>query len=74
MTFGKYLKEARINKGLTQKDISESLRWSSSQMISEVERGSVYLSKDSLKKVCKVLDLDFDTTLRRMVFEKYDIK
>lgn len=74
MTFGKYLKEARINKGLTQKDISESLRWSSSQMISEVERGSVYLSKDSLKKVCRILDLDFDTALRRMVFEKYDIK
>lgn len=74
MTFGKYLKEARVSRDLTQKELSDSLGWTSSQMISEVERGSVYLSRDSLKKVCKKLDLDFDSTLRRMVFEKYDIK
>jgi transcriptional regulator with XRE-family HTH domain len=73
MTFGKHLKQARLNLDLTQKQISDKLGWTSSQMISEVERGSVYLSPDSLKKVCKILGLDYKETLRKMVCEKYDI-
>jgi transcriptional regulator with XRE-family HTH domain len=73
MTFGKQLKQARLNLDLTQKQISDKLGWTSSQMISEVERGSVYLSPESLKKVCKILNLDYKETLKTMVCEKYGI-
>lgn len=73
MSFAKLMKSSRKKLNLTQKDISEKLGLSSSQMVSVVERGECYYSADKLRKVCSILDLNYNKTVKVMVSEKYGI-
>jgi transcriptional regulator with XRE-family HTH domain len=52
--FSKYLKQSRVNAGLSQKQVSEKLGYSSSQFISNWERG---LSAPPAKAVKKLAEL-----------------
>jgi len=51
---GKYLYEKRIKAGLSQKDVSDKLGYTSPQFISNYERG---LCSPPLKKLKKIADL-----------------
>jgi len=51
---GKYLYEKRIKAGLSQKDVSDKLGYSSPQFISNYERG---LCSPPLKKLKKIAEL-----------------
>ena len=52
--FGSFLKTRRLKKNLTQKEVSEVLRYDSAQFLSNVERGVCSLP---LAKIPVVMDL-----------------
>jgi transcriptional regulator with XRE-family HTH domain len=55
---GNFLAQARQKKNLTQKEVSETLRFESGQYISNVERGRCPLPRKTLVKLVKIYELD----------------
>jgi transcriptional regulator with XRE-family HTH domain len=59
MTFGKKLKQLRIEKGLTQQQLAERLGYVTNSYISDVERGHFIPSRDKLKRIARALGVPF---------------
>ena len=59
MTFGKYLKRIRKEAGLTQKEISIILGYTSPQFVSNAERDVSFLPIKDLKKLCKAYKCEY---------------
>jgi transcriptional regulator with XRE-family HTH domain len=56
----KLLKEARTRAGISQLDLALKLGLTSSQYISNIERGLNGISRESAKKAAKILGVPFD--------------
>ena len=69
-SFGQYLKQARISAGYTQADIAKLLEYSSSQFISNVERGISSPPFKLLKVFSEVYKLDPDVLLEEYIKHK----
>ncbi|MEK6553813.1 MAG: helix-turn-helix transcriptional regulator [Bdellovibrionota bacterium] len=80
-----YLKEARIKKGLTQGEIAKHLGLTSSQYISNIERGLCPASLETIQvliqlydlKTSKVMDIliaDYRKTLEKKFVKKTKTK
>lgn len=54
MTLGQFLKKARENAGLTQKQVADKLGYSSAQFISNFENDRASLPLGVAKKFCKI--------------------
>jgi transcriptional regulator with XRE-family HTH domain len=59
MTFGKKLKQLRIEKGLTQQQLAERLGYVTNSYISDVEKGHFIPSRDKLKRIARALGVPF---------------
>lgn len=57
---GKYIKEARKERGLLQTDLSNKLGWATAQYISNIERGTCSFPLKKLKLLSKILKCDID--------------
>lgn len=55
---GKYLKEKRIAKGLSQHQVAAKLGYGSSQFVSNVERGMCGFPLVKLRKLVDIYELD----------------
>lgn len=55
--FGRILRRHRLAKGLTQRQVSHALQWSSAQYISNIERGVAYPPLDTLPILSKMLGM-----------------
>lgn len=55
-TIGKFLKNARNLQGLTQKQLADTMGYSSAQYISNIERGKCDVSINVLIKLASTLD------------------
>jgi transcriptional regulator with XRE-family HTH domain len=55
ISIGEYIKERRIEKGLTQADLSKSLGYTSAQFISNIERETAQPPLKSLKTLMRIL-------------------
>jgi transcriptional regulator with XRE-family HTH domain len=55
-----FLRDARIKKGLTQKELAKKFKWDSAQFVSNWERGLARPPIKVAKKLCKILDIDED--------------
>lgn len=55
---GEFIRKKRVEKGLTQTQVSKALGYSSSQFISNIERGLASPPFKALKKLMGILDLD----------------
>lgn len=71
-TLNTYLKERRMELGLTQKQVSDALGFSSSQMISNYERGLCMVPLASMRKLCKLLEIDREYLKRRLLLNYKD--
>lgn len=58
MILGNYLREAREAKGLTQIEVAKRLGYSTSQFVSNWERGMCSPAENKMKKLIKMLGLD----------------
>lgn len=67
---GKYLRQARIEKGLTQKDLSEIMGYTSPQFISNIERGLCSPPLDCLREIIKNCDADINIVLEIIIEEQ----
>ncbi len=71
MTFGEALKKYRIENGLTQKELSDKLGHSTSQLISNLERSVAHPSVDMAIKIGKYVKLPM--TLLHDIFLKKEV-
>ena len=75
--FSQYLKQGRIQAGLSQKDVSEKLGYTSSQFISNWERGLSNPPPKAVKKLAalyhvsleELLDLLLQDTLQQVTLD-----
>jgi len=58
MNVSQYLKNCRLAAGLTQKYVAKKFRWTSSQYVSNWERGLSSPPLRRLKKLCKLINAD----------------
>lgn len=58
-----YLKEMRMKKGLTQREVSQILGYGSSQYLSNIERGQCPPSIDALAELASLYRLDINRTI-----------
>lgn len=68
--FGAYLAAARRKRGLTQKELSDHLGYSSAQFISNFERGIATPPLKKLPKIIKKLNLDTKEVVNFMMQER----
>lgn len=67
---GAMLKKARTKKGLTQKELSEKLGYTTSQFISVLERSKASIPLNRVKDFCRILDLQ-EINVKRELFKDY---
>ena len=67
-SLGIYFRDKRIERGLTQGDVAGHLGYSSSQFVSNWERGLARPPVAAVKKLNKLLDLDVDKLLDLLLF------
>lgn len=67
---GKYLKEKRLTKGLSQHQVAAKLGYGSSQFVSNVERGMCGFPLVKLRKLVDIYDLDAEF-LANMIVEDH---
>lgn len=67
--FGKFLKRARLNAGLTQKNVSDTLGYSSAQFISNFERGIALPPIKKMKMIIKMYRLGTKDVVKRLTRE-----
>lgn len=58
-SLGAYLKEARLISGLEQTDVSEAMKYSTSQHVSNVECDKSIPGPDLLKKMAELYKLNY---------------
>jgi transcriptional regulator with XRE-family HTH domain len=56
--FSKYLKDMRIKKGVSQRELAELLGYTSGQFVSNYERGMCPVPLDKVKDLIGILNLD----------------
>lgn len=61
--FGRYLADKRTAAGLTQRQVADTLGYSSAQFISNFERGIATPPLPKLKKLISIYKMSLDTTL-----------
>ena len=59
MNFGQKLRQLRIQKGLTQRQLAKRLGYKTNSYISDVESGHFIPSRKKLKKIAKALGVSF---------------
>jgi len=57
MGFGDKIRQARLQKGLLQTDITKVLGYETDSYVSDVERGKFIPQPDKLEKIAEVLDI-----------------
>lgn len=67
---GKIIREARINKEITQKDLSIDLGFASHQYISNIERGITTMSADNLGRICAILEIP-SNYIQKLLVDEY---
>jgi transcriptional regulator with XRE-family HTH domain len=60
---GNYFRDKRLERGMTQEEISRFLGYNSKQIVSNWERGICNPPMDIIGKLIKVLDLDSEEVL-----------
>ena len=55
---GKFLKEKRIEAGLSQKEVSDKMGWKTYQMVSNNERGMSNPPMKSISKLAKLYKIE----------------
>lgn len=58
MTVGIFLRHARVDAGLTQKQMAEKLKLKNGQAISNIERGLSPLPPKHLKKIARLVKVE----------------
>lgn len=65
--FGKYLREYRLDVGLSQGDVAKKLKYGSAQFVSNWERGLARPAEKDLKKIVNMFMLDRNEVKRHWV-------
>jgi len=58
MNLSNYIKQRRIDKGLTQAEVAKVLGYKNAQFVSNIERGVAGPPPKHIRKLIKLLDLD----------------
>lgn len=66
---GIIVREARIKKEITQRELSLDLGFTSTQYISNLERGITTMSAENLGKICTILDIPANIIQKLLVDE-----
>lgn len=66
---GIIIRDARQKKEITQKELSLDLGFTSTQYISNLERGITTMSADNLGKICSILEIPADYIQKLLVDE-----
>jgi transcriptional regulator with XRE-family HTH domain len=77
MNFSSWLREKRVEAGLSQLQVAEKLGYTTCQFISNFERGKSMPAAESLKELAKLYKLNQDEFLKSFVdsqLEKYKSK
>lgn len=75
VTFGQFLRDARLKCEMSQKELASAMHFQSSQIVSNWERGVQAAPISRAKKLAKILHLKTDTLKRFYVgIEKERIK
>lgn len=61
---GLFLKRQRLKSGLTQKNISDAFHLSSTQFVSNWERGCCLPPMEYLPQLCKILNIDKELLIK----------
>lgn len=75
MNVNSFLKQKRIDAGLSQGELASQLGYTSPQFVSNWERGLSLPPKGSMKKVCKILKLDYAAFVEdyvRLLLKRYE--
>ena len=64
--FQRFLIEKRLNAGFSQKELAETLGWTSGQYVSNIERGLSAFPEDKMKRLSKVLKVPLPKLIRIM--------
>lgn len=70
MTFGTWIKEARKAAGLSQRDISKKLGYTSPQFVSNWERSYSHPPKYAVIKLSKALGVDVNAIKEKIYADK----
>lgn len=73
MALGKFLKEARIQKGLSQKKVSVFLGYTTPQFVSTIERGKAAPPLSVVKKLTLLYEADIRDVLNLFQENNYRI-
>ena len=57
MTIGERIKQKRIEKGLSQRDLAKRMQYSNHSTIGKIERGQVDLSQSRIEEFAEVLNV-----------------
>lgn len=68
-TFAQYLKDSRITAGLSQRDVSEKLGYTTSQFVSNWERGLSTPPTKAVKKLAELYNLKIEEFLDLLLQE-----
>lgn len=69
-TPGEYFKNARLNAGLTQSDVSKHLGYSTPQFVSNWERDLCLPPKNALQDIIKLYKLEKEEVLDKLLLEE----
>lgn len=58
---------ARLNKGISQSELSRALGYKNGQFISNVERGRCSIPPSKLNLLCKAVDIEFRIVLSSLM-------
>ena len=64
--FSEFLKEKRINKGISQRELAEAIGYSSGQYVSNYERNLCPVPQEKLKGLIEVLELEVSEVINLM--------
>ncbi len=68
INFGQKLRQLRIQKGLTQRQLAKELGYKTNSYISDIERGRIIPPRGKLKKIAEILGIPFEV-LDDMAFQ-----
>ena len=60
MTFGERVKELRLKKGLSQRELGERMGGITQQTIAQYEKSENYPKLETIRRIAKALDVPFD--------------
>ena len=69
VVLGRFFRENRELKNITQTEMARSLSLASSQHISNVERGASNFTSDQIKKIVEILGLDMEVVEQILIRE-----